>query len=194
MSRWIGPISSCLKKTTPFEVNWCDNPFAGVVMAHLRALETSGNATLRRQEKLALVRWLYGRGYEAEEVRRLVRFIDWLLLLPREAEQAFLTDVHAFEEEAHMPSVVSYERLALEDGERKGREVGREEGLHLGERKGLLLGIEPLLSIKFGEAGEYAFEEIRQIEDVAVLEAIVQRLRTVTSLDDIRVLYQHLHS
>jgi len=60
-----------------------DNPFAVVVLAHLAAQETRGDADRREVAKLGLIRRLYDRGYDRERVLSLFGFIDWLLALPR---------------------------------------------------------------------------------------------------------------
>ncbi|MCI5148904.1 MAG: hypothetical protein D3916_05870 [Candidatus Electrothrix sp. MAN1_4] len=60
-----------------------DNPFAMVVMAHLKAQEIGvREGAERRRWKLYLIRILYDRGYRWEDVLQLFRFIDWLLILP----------------------------------------------------------------------------------------------------------------
>ena len=48
-----------------------DNPFAIVVMAHLKALESRKDNSLRQQWKIELTKFLYQKGYseEIEELR-----------------------------------------------------------------------------------------------------------------------------
>ncbi len=64
------------------------NPFAVVVLAHLKAMETRRSPAERHAWKVRLVKGLYGRGMEPEDVRRLFRFIDWVMELPEPLEQA----------------------------------------------------------------------------------------------------------
>ncbi len=45
------------------------------------------------------------------------------------------------------------------------------------------------LKLKFGEAGLALLPEIREIRDVAVLEAILKRLETSDDLGDLRQVY-----
>jgi transcriptional regulator with AAA-type ATPase domain len=61
-----------------------------------------------RPWKLWLLRGLYERGYNREDIL-LFRFIDWLLVLPATLEQEFWHEVHQFEEDRHMPYVTSTE-------------------------------------------------------------------------------------
>ncbi len=89
------------------ELEASDNPFATVVLAHLAAQDTRGDAARRRHVKFALTRRLYERGYSRERVLSLLRFIDWLLELPPGQEAAFRRDVEVYEEEQAMPYVTS---------------------------------------------------------------------------------------
>jgi hypothetical protein len=57
----------------------------------------------RERAKLGLVRRLYERGYPRERILSLFRFIDWLLALPEEREQALRRTLRTMEEEGHMP-------------------------------------------------------------------------------------------
>jgi hypothetical protein len=65
------------------------NPFAVVVLAHLKALETRRSPDDLRAWKVRLVRGLYRRGMDPEDVRQLFRFIDWVMELPELPEQVF---------------------------------------------------------------------------------------------------------
>jgi hypothetical protein len=98
------------------------NPFATVVMAHLKTQETQGNPTLRRDTKLILARALFQRGYPRETVLRLLGFIDWLLALPSALEDSFWQEIIAIQENNPMPYVLSIERMALARGREEGRD------------------------------------------------------------------------
>ncbi|MHB1560738.1 MAG: hypothetical protein ACYC61_25065 [Isosphaeraceae bacterium] len=58
------------------------NPFAVVVLAHLKAMETRRSPAERQVWKVRLVKGLYNRGMGPEDLRRLFRFIDWIMELP----------------------------------------------------------------------------------------------------------------
>ncbi len=102
-----------------------DNPFAIVVMAHLRALETRKDHLLRKQWKTELTRLLYEKGYSRTAVINLYRFIDWVLTLPDALEEIFLEELKAYEKEKNMPYITSAERI----GRKKGKQEGRQEEL-----------------------------------------------------------------
>lgn len=63
------------------------NPFAIVVIAHLKTLETRHKPTMRRKWKLNLIQMLYERGYTRQDVLELFRFIDWVMVLPPDLEK-----------------------------------------------------------------------------------------------------------
>jgi hypothetical protein len=117
------------------------NPFATVVMAHLKALETRGNQVERKDWKLSLTRRLYERGYERQDVLNLFRFLDWVLTLPESLADEFKADLERFERENQMPYITSIERRA----EERGRLIGAIE-----------LGLE----LKFGNDGLQLLPEI----------------------------------
>ena len=173
------------------------NPFAVVVLAHLKTQETRPDPEARRVWKVRLVKGLYDRGLGAGDVRQLFRFIDWMMDLPKPLETLFWQDVQRYEEEKRMPYVTSVERMAMEKGMEegiekgieKGMEKGRAEGLREGIEKGLLEGVERCLKLKFGDAGLQLMQEIRRIADIEVLRATLQAIETADSLDDLRRLW-----
>jgi hypothetical protein len=146
-----------------------DNPFAKVVLAHLKARQTHDNLTDRHAWKLRLVRGLYERGFTAKDVRELFRLIDWLMELPPPLAEVFRQDVDKIQEEKRMPFVTSIERLGRCDGLRKG--------------------IESLLRARFGIEALKVMPEIREIYEEDKLEAILTALETAASPDEVRHLY-----
>src|SRR5207253_1152369 len=69
------------------ELEASESPFALVVLAHLQAQATRHDDEARRAEKVRLLKGLYGHNFDAEDMRQRVRFVDWLLDLPRELER-----------------------------------------------------------------------------------------------------------
>jgi hypothetical protein len=145
------------------------NPFAKVVLAHLKARETQGNPADRHAWKIRLVRGLYERGFTAKDVRELFRIIDWMMELPPALEQVFWQEMAKFQEEGRMPFITSIERVE--------------------RREGLREGIESLLRVRFGEEGLKLMPEIREIHEEEKLRAVLKALETATSLDEVRRLW-----
>ena len=98
------------------ELETSRNPFAVVVMAHLQTQETRHNPEERFEFKWKLIRSLYERGFNKEDVRQLFRFIDWMMKLPEELASSLKERITKYEEEQKMPYVTSIERMGIEQG------------------------------------------------------------------------------
>jgi hypothetical protein len=142
------------------------NPFAHVVLAHLKALETRRDPEGWRVWKFRLVRGLYERGFQAEDVRQLFLLVDWLMELPRAHENLFWEEVHRYEEEKKMPFVSTPERYGI--------------------RKGILLAIEDLLRAKFGAEGIQLLPEISALGDADNYLALHRLIFRAATLDEVR--------
>ncbi len=145
------------------------NPFAQVVLAHLKARETRGNPADRHAWKVRLVRNLYERGFSPKDVRDLFRVIDWLMELPPALNSVFRQEVDRIQEERRMPYVTSIERVCLCEGLRKG--------------------IQSLLRVRFGDEGLRLMPEIEQVYEEEKLEAVLKALETAASPDEVRRLW-----
>ncbi len=98
------------------ELERSDNPFAIVVMAHLRMLETERDVRRRLEWKLILTKMLYDRGYGERDVIDLFRFLDWLIFLPADLQREYRDEIERFEEERKMPYVTTIEQMGIEKG------------------------------------------------------------------------------
>jgi hypothetical protein len=146
------------------------NPFAVVVLAQLKTQATGHDPEARRAWEVRPVKGLYDRGLAAPDVRRLFRFIDWMMDLPPVLEEQFWHEVERYEQEKHMPYLTSVERRAIEEG----------------RAEGLLEGIEVGLKLKFGAESLPFVAECRQIKNVEVLRAVLAAIGTAATLDDLR--------
>ncbi|MFV0282524.1 MAG: hypothetical protein ACK5JE_01865 [Castellaniella sp.] len=90
-------------------------PAAIVIMAQLRALQYQ-NRSRRMAPIVALVRLLYGYGYDHGQVRSLLRLIEWMLRLPEALEPAYLAAVEQLEQKRKMRYVTIAERLVMKRG------------------------------------------------------------------------------
>jgi hypothetical protein len=98
------------------------NPFAIVVMAHLKTKETRNDSVARKEWKFKLTRMLYERGSERQDIINLFRFIDWILELPEDLKRSFRDQLEAYERERQMPYVTSIERMGIEQGIEQGED------------------------------------------------------------------------
>jgi hypothetical protein len=98
------------------------NPFATVVMAHLKAQETKSKAAERRVWKYELMRALYDKGYTESQIVNLFKFVDWIIVLPVKLEEIFWNDLKTLEEERNMPFVTSVERIGYKRGQKEATE------------------------------------------------------------------------
>ena len=154
------------------ELEQSTNPFAIVVMAHLKTLETAKDEQKRLEWKLTLSKMLYEKGYSEKDVRNLFRFIDWLLMLPKGLNQTFKEEIAKHEEEKKMPYVTSVERLAKEEGMQQGEILDKQKVL----RK--------LLSRKF-EITEQEGELISNQEDPELLDKALDEFVFAESKEEV---------
>jgi hypothetical protein len=163
-------------KLLDYESRWAeleasDNPFAVVVMAQLETRRTRQQAQARYEAKLRLAKRLYQRGYSRRDILELFRFIDWIMTLPPELEEQFMTDIVAYEEQERKPYVTSVERIASQRGLQEGIEKGRREML------------EETLVARFGTLPEELTVLLDRISDPQLLKELQRPAVTSDSLE-----------
>ena len=169
------------------------NPFATVVMAHLKAQETRGEQQERKRWKLSLIRRLYQKGYEREQIVNLFKFIDWVMQLPQELEKEFWQEVNQLQEEKQMQYITSVERIGIE----KGLEQGLDRGLHQGALRQLLR----LLQHRFDSVPESVqsrltsctVEQLEELFDVALTVGQLDRFVDRIPVEDTSVAEETEH-
>jgi Domain of unknown function (DUF4351) len=107
-------------RTRSSELESSNNPFATVVMAHLKTIETRPDLEGRKIWKLSLIRGLYERGLGRQDILNLYRFIDWLMILPEGVEEKFWQELKTFEEERKVTYVTTGERIGFNKGKQEG--------------------------------------------------------------------------
>jgi hypothetical protein len=152
------------------ELEASDNPFATVVMAHLKTQETSKKLGERKTWKFSLIRRLYEQGWQERDIRNLYRFIDWVMILPKALETEFWQEFKQFEQERSM-SYVTF-------GERIGYERGQQE-----QAQSIVLR---LLQKRVGELPEFVREQVQSLS-VNQLETLGEALLDFVGLDDLLV-------
>lgn len=151
------------------ELEQDDNPFALVVLAHLRTLQTQtdNRMPMRKAFKKQLLHLSWQRGYRPKETGQLIRFLDWVMRLPENLEQELRQELAAEEKELMSQYVTSWERMA-----------GKES-----ELKTLRGTIHEVLHIRFGTAPEPITKQLEQIETAERLKTLHRQAITCTSLD-----------
>ncbi len=144
------------------------NPFAVIVMAHLRTQATTQDPQGRLQWKLSLIRQLYELGYNRNKILQLFRLIDWMMTLPQELEQVFDNEMNRYEEEKKMPYITSVERVGM-------LKVQRENVIDN-------------LATRFGEVPPELIEKIENLYDMPVLKQLHRQAIVIGSLEEFQQL------
>jgi hypothetical protein len=160
------------------ELEASQNPFAWVVMAHLKMQETRRDKPSRKVWKMRLIRDLHESGYNKIDVLNLFNFVDWLLGLPKALELEFWRELQAYEEERKVPYITSVERIGydrgLQDGEEKGAQC---------QARSLLL---KQLARKVGSMPDRVIDRINALS-IAQLESLGEALLDFGSIDDLNI-------
>ncbi|EFA69792.1 hypothetical protein [Cylindrospermopsis raciborskii] len=80
-------------KLLSYEAKWSEleesnNPFAIIVMAHLKTKATTRNLGEREKWKWSLIRGLYDKGFDREQIIRLFGIIDIMMELPKKLQES----------------------------------------------------------------------------------------------------------
>ncbi len=156
----VFPLVKLLDYNNMAELENNSNPFAVVVMAHLKARETRHNNNERYEWKWHLTLELYERGYDKQDVIHLFLFIDWVMTLPDELKRSFSQRLLSYEEDKKMRFVSSVEEYCME------------KGMLLEARE---MVAEALLA-KFSGIPEHIMKGISTIEDRNLLKQLLKKL------------------
>ena len=158
------------------ELEGSKNPFAVIVMAHLKEMETKGRVDERLFWKITLVKRLYEKGYSKEDVLLLYKFIDWLVSLPEELAERFHEEIKKYEEVRKVAYITTAERIGM----KKGFEQGLQQGLVMEAREMVI----ELLEERFGLVKKSIIEKIKSIESRELLKSLFKIGLRVGSLEE----------
>jgi hypothetical protein len=144
------------------ELENSENPFAKIVLAHLKALETRQDPERRRMWKFRLIRGLYERGVSKVDIWQLFRMIEWIMDLPPSAQRIFERDLHDYEEKRQMPFYDYHQKQAM------------------------LRLIGDLLEAKFGEEGVKLMPAIRELSDGEKYIALNRTIAVASTVEQVR--------
>ncbi|MEH2162154.1 MAG: DUF4351 domain-containing protein [Nostoc sp.] len=150
------------------ELEASDNPFATVVMAHLKTQQTNKKPGERKAWKFSLIRRLYELGLQEKDIRNLYRFIDWVMILPKALEAEFWQEFKQFEQEQTMSYITTGERIGYERGKQEQGQtlVLRQLQKRVGELPQEVRGRIQTLSLEQLEALGEALLDFTAIEDL----------------------------
>ena len=137
------------------ELEQIKNPFAIAVMAHLKTMETRYNPELRAEWRYRFVRGLYDGGFAREHVIEMLRFLEWVMVLPPDEEQTFYKRLEGLDKETKMQWVTSFEH----------------ERMLIDRREAVIEALEA----RFGTISPSLAAELEGIEDMATLKRLHRR-------------------
>jgi hypothetical protein len=154
------------------------NPFAIIVMAHLKTKATTGKLPQREQWKWKLIRGLYEKEFEREQIIKLFEIIDNMMTLSTELQSSLESKIKQFEEERTMPLISNMELRGIE----RGKEIGKEIGALENSRD----DIRTVLTVRFGQISSEIEEMIDKITNLALLKELLKLAATANSLAEFK--------
>lgn len=160
------------------------NPFALVTAASLATRRTRGDAEARYEIKRKLVRLLYDRGWDKQQVIDLFSVIDWMMRLPAHLHRQLRQEIRQIEEVNQVRYVTSIEQLGLQEGLLQGIQQGIEQGIEQGIQRGEAAMLHLMLTRRFGELSSSIETRIANASE-GQLRHWATRLFDASSLDEV---------
>jgi hypothetical protein len=159
-------------------------------MAHLKTKATIGKLPQREQWKWKLIRGLYEKEFEREQIIKLFEIIDNMMTLSPELQSSLESKIKQFEEERTMPLMSNMELRGIERGKEIGEEIGELRGIERGKEIGVLEksrdAIKTVLTVRFGEISSEIEEIIGKITNPTILEELLKLAATANSLAEFK--------
>ena len=156
------------------ELDASTNPFAIMVMAHLKTKATQGLPQERLRWKRILARSLFEKGYSAEEIRRQFQLIDRMMALPKPIERKFKVEMERYQEEKEMRFMSQIELIVKED---TILETLREGALDI-------------LQKRFSEVPPSLASKLNTLEDASSLKELMLQAVDISSLAEFEQLLE----
>ena len=141
-----------------------DNPFALVVLAAKRNLQSREDEEKRFSFKRELIRLMLDKGYRREEILHVFRFLDGVLALTNLEKEKIIYDEFMGKEVEKVAYITNFERLAM-------LRVARE----------LVLDA---LEVKFGAVSKDIFGKVEKIQEREVLRQLHRQAIIASSLEE----------
>ena len=145
------------------------------------------NPAHRIQWKLSLVKQLYEKGYQRDDIMEIFRFVDWLISLPETMAQRSQQQLAEYEVAMNTTCFTSIEMRGLEQGILQGEAQERQRAL-AAERKLLLCQI----NRRFGDIYKAKLKPLLdQIDEQEQLERVGE---WIIDCDNGKALLQHVNT
>jgi hypothetical protein len=154
------------------ELEASSHPFAIIVLAYLKTLETEGNIQERYRWKKHFLLELYKRGMKRETILAMYKFIDWVMTLPKELDSKIYNDMKTIEDATAMPHITTAERIGMEKGVEKSMPT-----IHQ--------AIAVAIQAKFGKPGQSLIKRAQQMHDLETLQKLLEKLMRAQSLPEV---------
>jgi predicted transposase/invertase (TIGR01784 family) len=99
------------------ELEQSENPFAIIVLAHLKLIEAKQDNNKKFDAKVYLIKTMFKKGYLKDKIKEVLVFIDWVIQLPKELEIKFDEELTDLKGENLMAYVTTWERKGMKKGE-----------------------------------------------------------------------------
>jgi hypothetical protein len=151
-------------------------------MAHLKTKATTGKLPEREQWKWRLIRGLYEKEFEREQIIKLFEIIDNMMTLSPELQSSLESKIKQFEEERTMPLVSNMELRRIE----RGKEIGKEIGALEKARN----YIKTVLKTRLGDIPIEIEQAVDKISVLSILDELLKSALTVNSFDELHQLLE----
>ena len=182
-------------KLLDYEERWSEleassNPFAIIVMAHLKTKATTGKLPEREQWKWKLIRGLYEKEFEREQIIKLFEIIDNMMTLSPELQSSLESKIKQFEEERTMPLMSNMELRGIERGKEIGKEIDKEIGKEIGALENARNYIKTVLKTRLGDIPIEIEQAVDKISVLSILDELLKSALTVNSFDELHQLLE----
>ena len=147
-------------------------------MAHLKTKATTGKLPQREQWKWRLIRGLYEKEFEREQIIKLFETIDNMMTLSPELQSSLESKIKQFEEEKTMPLMSNMELRGIERGKEIGKEIGALENARDFVKK--------VLESRLGEVPLDVEQYLNKVSLLSTLQEIVKLAATANSLAEFK--------
>ncbi|MFM6403369.1 MAG: hypothetical protein ACKPGT_01450, partial [Microcystis sp.] len=139
---------------------------------------TTGKLPEREQWKWRLIRGLYEKEFEREQIIKLFEIIDNMMTLFPELQSSLESKIKQFEEERTMPLMSNMELRGIEQGKEIGKEIGALEKARN--------YIKTVLKMRLGDIPIDIEQAVDKIAVLSILDELLKSALTVNYFDELR--------